>query len=362
MSHPQEHNVVATSASGPLAPSYRVRISVPSASLKPYGVSISHRPLFSSGEAIVWNRAGPVTRIRLLAEAHVRQRHVLERSSADVAVVSRQVDLVPALVLERAAARDRRLVYDVDDAIWLSGRRDAGGHPLARLKAARRKAIWLARRASVVVAGNAILAEWFERYADNVVVVPSLVEPADIALRQHQEADELVVGWIGSSTTAPYLADATDAISAAARALPTKRLRLLVVGGRALAIPGVTTEAMPWSVEHERDALARMDVGIMPLPDNPWTRGKCAYKSLQYMAAGVPVVADDVGITGHVLGAGSAGLIATGKTAWTDALVDLLSDVTHRRTVGLNGRRRVEAEFSPSRWSATLAEAYGVET
>ena len=208
-----------------------------------------------------------------------------------------QVDLSPSLAVERAAVQDRRLVYDVDDAIWLSGSRLAGGSRLATLKRSSRKAQWLAATAEQVIAGNDVLAEWLSQYASDVTVIPSLVETARTEPRRHTDRHELVLGWIGSPTTAPYLHRIATPIKRLARGLADREVRLLMVGApRSVQLDGVPCTHLAWSDEAERAALGQMDIGLMPLPDNAWTRGKCSYKAIQYMAAGVPVVADEVAV------------------------------------------------------------------
>ena len=122
-------------------------------------------------------------------------------------------------------------------------------------------------------------------------------------------------------------------------------------------VDGLRVVLHRWSEPAERAVLDRMDVGLMPLPDDPWARGKCAYKALQYMAAGVPVVADDVGITAAVIGDGQAGLIVSRPRDWVDGIVQLARDPELRNRLGAAGRRRVEADFSTARWAPVLAAA-----
>ena len=169
------------------------------------------------------------------------------------------------------AGRNRRLIYDVDDAVWLSGRQ-TGGHPLGVLKGAARKVRWLAERAAHTIAGNEILAEHLAAYGKRVTVVPSLVDPASYPLRSHEQGEALTLGWIGSPTTAPYLERAAPVLERLAGE-SNRPVRLLVVGGSAVEIAAVRVEERAWSPEAERQALAEMDVGLMPLEDTPWTHG-----------------------------------------------------------------------------------------
>ena len=301
-------------------------------------------------------RSGSLFR-RTLIGRHARKR-LLHRLAIDRAaptvLIQRQIDMFPTLTLERTASEGRRLVYDVDDAIWFDWY-GAGGHPLALLKGSARKAQWLARQAAHVVVGNEILAEWIDRFAERVTVVPSVVDPARVPLRRHEAREEVVLGWIGSHGTGPYLRRLREPLRKIASRAQEHRLVLLVVGAEAPRIEGVESRSLPWSEELELTALEQMDIGLMPLPDNRWTRGKCGYKALQYMAAGIPVVADDVGITSRLVGHREAGLITRSQGEWVRGISELASDPTLRTRLGREGRSRVERDYSTSRWAPVLA-------
>jgi len=345
--------VIATSCQGASDAAFRVRLELPGRGLAAHGVELGLLPLFSPGEARRFRSAGAAGKARVLATARRRLRRQLREAGAEAStvVVQRHVDLAPSLALERAAVRGRRLVYDVDDAIWLTGRQ-SGGHPLGSLKGAACKVRWLAERAEHTIVGNEILAEHFASYRAPVTVVPSLVDPATSALRRHQQGEQLTLGWIGSPTTAPYLRNAVAALERLA-SRSRRPVRLLVVGGAAPPVAGVRIDERAWSVEAERRALAEIDIGLMPLDDTPWTRGKCAYKALQYMACGIPAVVDDVGISARTVE--GAGYVAGGADGWLDALEALAEDADLRAALGAAGRARIEAEFSPQRWLPTIA-------
>jgi glycosyltransferase involved in cell wall biosynthesis len=137
--------------------------------------------------------------------------------------------------------------------------------------------------------------------------------------------------------------------------LPDRQIELLSVGGApAVRVDGIRYRTFGWSVAAEREALASMDIGVMPLPNTPWTRGKCAYKALQYMAAGVPVVSDPVGVTAEIVG-GGPGSVAADPRDWVDAIVAFATDAEARSRAGAAGRARVEADFSTRRWTPTVA-------
>ncbi len=345
--------VIATSCQGASDAAFRVRLELPGRGLSAHDVSLDLLPLFSSSEAGEFRRAGATRKARILAGARRRLNADLRSTDggASTAIVQRHVDLAPPLALERAAASERRLVYDVDDAIWLSGRQ-TGGHPLGALKGSARKVRWLAERAEHVIAGNEILAEHLARYNERVTIVPSLVDPSSYAVRRHEQGEAVTLGWIGSPTTAPYIRSIVPALERFARE-SRRPVRLLVVGGAAPPVAGVEVEERAWSPTAERDALAEIDVGLMPLDDTPWSRGKCAYKALQYMASGIPPVVDDVGISAVTVS--GAGFVAAGQGQWLEALHALIEDPDLRNRLGGVGRRRIEEEYSPGRWLPTVA-------
>jgi glycosyltransferase involved in cell wall biosynthesis len=191
---------------------------------------------------------------------------------------------------------------------------------------------------------------------NNVSIVPSLIETRAIPLRRHRAGSELVLGWIGSPTTAPYLRRLERAVTTVARAFRDQAIRVLIVGGEPnLVIPGVEIETWEWTPQRELDALHRIDIGLMPLPDNVWTRGKSAYKALQYMSAAIPVVADDVGVASEVVQNHRAGFIVGSEAEWTQAVLDLAQDPALRQRFGNEGRRIVETNFSVSRWAPIIA-------
>jgi glycosyltransferase involved in cell wall biosynthesis len=349
--------VLATGAVGPHTPAFRIRTLLPRDELRKFGVELKAATLFSSEESRRFGAGGYVERSRLLLRARRRLARELAalRGEADVVLVQRQVDLLAARGLERTAISGRRLVLDVDDAIWLDTASEAGGHRLAFLKGSRRKVRWLASRADTVIAGNDLLAEWLARYAERVRIVPSLVDPRATQVRRHEERQRIVWGWIGSPPTAVHLKALADVLDKAARELDGRPVTLVVVGGQAPRVRSLHVTELPWSEMAEREALASMDVGLMPLPDSPWTRGKCAYKALQYMCAGIPVVADGVGVSAQVVGHERGGLIAGGPDEWVEALVELSRDVALRARLGATGRDRVQRDYSLEAWAPRLA-------
>jgi glycosyltransferase involved in cell wall biosynthesis len=167
-----------------------------------------------------------------------------------------------------------------------------------------------------------------------------------------------VLGWIGSPATAHYLAPIAGVL---ARVQRRTGARVRVIGVDASALPGVDAESVAWSEAGEGEVLASLDVGLMPLTDTPWERGKCGYKLIQYMACGLPVVSSPVGAALDIVEANESGLFADGDAAWEAALERLVTDPDARVRMGERGRERVRTAYSLAvqapRMERILAEA-----
>jgi glycosyltransferase involved in cell wall biosynthesis len=234
-------------------------------------------------------------------------------------------------------------VYDFDDAFFLRYRSGSFRwlSPLLGSKFDR-----LMSAAKVVTAGNTSLAAYARRFSANVTVLPSVVDtdhyrPAEIFPGGHS-ADPFTVGWIGSPSTAPYLQLLVQPLQQLAR---ERSVRLLVVGGPAPAIADVEVVEQPWSLEQEVPLIQQFDVGVMPLPDTSWARGKCAYKLIQCMACGIPVVASRVGANVDAVPP-ECGFLADLPAEWLDALRVLAADAELRQRLGASGRHWVEQRYS----------------
>jgi len=277
----------------------------------------------------------------ILQGAVGRLLDVLRARRYDVVFVFRGAFLLGPALFERALAHlEVPYVLDFDDAIWQTNVSDVNQR-FGRLKFAG-KMESIARRAAVVSAGNEYLADWARRVNDNVVVVPTTIDTDLYRPRPPIDRDQLCVGWSGSETTAKHLAGLTSVL----RAVQHRHgVRLLVIGPEQFTIDNADVEVRAWKEQTELEDLAQIDIGVMPLPDDPWARGKCGLKALQYMALGIPTVMSPVGVNAEIAEGGAALLASTGEQ-WTGVLGELIADAAMRRRVGDAGRRRVEERYS----------------
>jgi len=257
------------------------------------------------------------------------------------------------LALLRAAAK--HLLFDLDDAVWLRDSYSPGGthHP----RKSRRFA-YTVTRCDAVVAGNGYLAAHARASgARDVRVIPTCVEPAAYT---PASGDGHTLVWVGSSSTLQGLERVAGLLDGVARAVPGVRLK--IVCDRFPRFAHLPVVEVPWDGATEAAEIARADVGISWIPDDDWSRGKCGLKVLQYMAAGLPVITNPVGVHPEMV-TPETGALATTPEQWQAAAARLLGDGPTRRAMGAAGRARVEADYSVAagarRWLELLGTLEG---
>lgn len=257
--------------------------------------------------------------------------------SADAVILQRR--LLPAFELALLRRWAKKLVFDFDDAVWLRDSYSPKG--FASPKRARRFRATM-HAAEVVFAGNAYLADEAQaQRAKQVVVVPTCVDPATYPLADHTSASVRLV-WVGSSSTLQGLERFRDVLETIGRDVPGVRLKLIC--DRFLELRHLPVDAVPWSEATEAAELADAEIGIGWMPDDPWSRGKCGLKILQYQAAGLPVIANPVGVQADFVR--ETGFLATTPEEWVAAVRRLAHDAELRRQLGARGRQQVEERYS----------------
>lgn len=277
-------------------------------------------------------------------------------TDADAVILQRRVPPAWQLYLIRRAAR--RLLFDFDDAVFLRDSYAARGLFSA---ARRRRFAAVVRAADAVVAGNAFLQENAEQEKPKrpCIVIPTCVDPSRYPLARHRrEGPGVQLVWVGSSSTLRGLEMARPLLEG--MGLRWRGLRLKLVCDRFLKLDHLPVDECPWTEDGEAEEIAAADVGISWVPDDPWSRGKCGLKVLQYMAAGLPVVANPVGVQAEMVQHGVTGFLANTPAEWAESVGRLMREPALRKEMGAAGRRRVEAEFSVNRgaerWLALLEQ------
>jgi glycosyltransferase involved in cell wall biosynthesis len=287
-----------------------------------------------------------------LAQGSVqRWRQFRRADSADVVVLQRRLLPLWQLLLLRKHAQT--LVFDFDDAVF---HRDSY-HPRGTRSAQRMLQFWATMHAAdVVLAGNRFLQQRAASFIDSerVHYFPTCVEPRKYQQAEHLGLSPLRLVWIGQRSTLPSLFQAAEALKAAAQACPGLSLR--VVSDIFPNLPQVPIENCPWSGATEAADLAGAHLGVSWLPDDDWSRGKCGLKVLQYMAAGLPVIGNRVGVHLEMIVEGVTGFLADTPGEWAVAVRRLAADPALRSSMGLAARRHVERHYAVAAWQPALVD------
>ena len=302
----------------------------------------------------------------------------------------------------------RRLIYDVDDAVMYNAQGETDSRRQTRFQA-------VARSADLVICGNQYLADIASHHSDRVVLVPTSIDTETFhpRLRPQQSAPNnfessglprermpgqalggrgscrsvlagqhsstarqeprppfaksvvdlpqrnalVTVGWTGSSSTNRFLNDVFPVLSKLAGRIHVKFISDSTRDLDLDALAGVPYTFVPWSTEIEVSETATFDIGLMPLPDNPWTRGKCGFKALQYLALGIPAVCSPVGVNREIIRHGHHGFLADSPESWSEILTALVEDPQQRERIGQAGRRRVEEAYALNTQGPRIVEA-----
>jgi len=177
--------------------------------------------------------------------------------------------------------------------------------------------------------------------ARKVEIVPTVIDLARYSLLSCERRKTIVIGWIGSPSTAPYLHIVVPALKVLSEEFS---LQLRIIGAQ-IELPGLEVDCRPWSEESEVGEIQHFDIGIMPLIDSPWEQGKCGYKLIQYMACGKPVIASPVGMNSEIVEQGVNGYLANNFNEWVLALRKLCVDKKMAKEMGMRGRLRVEQKY-----------------
>jgi glycosyltransferase involved in cell wall biosynthesis len=250
----------------------------------------------------------------------------------DIVFLQREI-LSTFVTLEPLTKHPR--VLDVDDAIFLH----RGGNFAKKL----------AKLSDLVICGNDFIAEYFSRWNKNVVVIPTAIDTQRYKPITYNSdlQNKLIIGWTGTSGNFKYLYEIEDALEIVVRKLPNVFLR--VIADKEPTFHGILKDRLDfikWSTGVEVTGVQGMTVGIMPIANTDWARGKCSFKMLQYMACGIPVVVSPVGMNSKVLSLGEVGIGAKSSDEWISALLTLLLDKEKTNRMGAVGRQVVEKYFN----------------
>jgi glycosyltransferase involved in cell wall biosynthesis len=340
-----------------ISASTRFRLEQYFPALRDAGIEPVMRPFLDErGFAVLYQRGQVGDKLAAAVRALAARAGDLVRATrADAVLVHREAALVGPPLIEWLLARALRrpVVFDLDDAIWVSYVSPTYGSLLPRLFKAPGKTYFTLRAAARVIAGNPYVAEFARRFNRHVDIVPTVVDTDVWRPMAEPPRERPVLGWIGTHSSLQYLRAIVPALQALAR---RRKFVVRVVGGE-LDAPGVAVENVPWTLAHEVRDFQSIDVGLYPLVEDDWSVGKSGFKAIQYMACGVPIVASAVGVTREMVRDGENGfLVDNDGDGWCRRLERLIDDAALRARIGAAGRRDAVAHWSLARWSPRVRD------
>lgn len=326
------------------SPGQRYRIEQWEPLLRQRGVEINYASFENAELNLVMYQRGHLGRKLMLVSQGMRGRVSLMRSlhEYDVVYLFREAALLGPSLFERWIHRSGvPMVFDFDDAIFVTYKSPSNGY-LSYLKFAG-KARTICRIASHVMVGNPYLADFARQFNDRVTIVPSTIDTDKYVMHESNLPGPLVIGWTGSHSTVQHLDTIRPALQRLAK---NEQFSLRVIGTTSYELPGVQVEARRWQADTEVEDLDGIQIGLMPLPNDKWSKGKCGMKALQFMGLGIPTVCSPVGVNTDIIQDGQNGFIASCEDEWVEKLTLLLRSRDLRRKLGTAARATVEEKYS----------------
>lgn len=261
----------------------------------------------------------------------------------DIVFIHRESYPIGGIFFERILSLLKKpIIYDFDDAIFLS----ASSYQNIFIKRFKRpnKVVKIIKLSKHVIAGNYYLADFSSRYNHSVSIIPTSINTDKYYPYNRESGNKVVIGWIGSVTTVDFLSMVKESIIRLSRQL--NYIKFKIVGG-SFSIDGLSNiHSKAWSLNEEVEDLKTFDIGIMPMPDNEWTKGKCGFKAILYMSMGIPCICSPVGINKEIINDGVNGFLADSTEEWINKFLLLIKNPELRLKIGVAGRKTVEERYS----------------
>lgn len=319
--------------------------------LEAAGITLDIQPLFDDRYLQQFVVKGTRNRAAMIA-AYVRRLVSLTRAR-DYDFIWVQYELFPYLpgMFERLVSLiGKPVIYDIDDAIF----HQYDQHPNRLIRAVLGSKLQPMMRASTVAfCGNEYLRAYVQQFCSRTEIIPTTVDMTRYLPVEKPAGAKPTLGWIGSPSTWRYCLPHVGMIS---ELVQQDKLSMLVVGAGHAADTTPPFTFKEWDEANEIADVQAMDIGIMPVPEEPWARGKCGYKLIQYMACGLPVIASPVGVNTEIVHHGVNGFLASTAQEWRDAITQLVEDPALRHRMGQAGRARVDGQYSIQRYGPRMAQ------
>ena len=325
------------------SPSQRFRYEQYLLFLESKGYQFEQSFLISEEDDVFFYKQGfYFSKFKVLVKSFFRRwRDTSRVRSFDAVFIQREAFMLGTSFFERRIAKTGvPIIFDYDDAIWRSNR-EGGNKTLSFLKNPD-KISEIISVSSFVIAGNQYLADYASKYCDNVSIIPTTIDT-----EYHKSTashSEIVIGWTGTFSTFPYLKELFPVLRKIKASFP--QVKFNVICDLDTVIPELGIRTTLWNKEDEIIQLQSISIGVMPLPDNDWSKGKCGFKGLQYMSLKIPTLMSPVGVNVDILRDGENGFLPDSPEQWYNRLTQLIQDKSLRIEMGEKGYQSVISNYS----------------
>jgi glycosyltransferase involved in cell wall biosynthesis len=301
--------------------------------------------LDEKADAVFYKPGHLLNKLSILVKSiFIRWKDVQRAKQFDLIFICREAFLTGTTYFEKKlVASGVPVIYDFDDAIWHFD-----------VSEANKKFGWLKNpektskiigMADLIFAGNQYLANYASQYNKNVTIIPTTIDLNDYKQVPFKNPDVICIGWSGSITTIRHFEMAVPFLKVL-KAKYGDKIKIKVIGDSSYRNDELSIEGIAWKKETELAELSEIDIGIMPLPDDEWAKGKCGLKGLQYMALGMATIMSPVGVNSEIIQDGENGMLASEVDEWVEKISMLIDDATLREKCAANGRKTVEEKYS----------------
>ena len=286
-----------------------------------------------------------------------RWKHLKDIESFDLVVIYREVIPTKSILFENYISKKNiPMVFDFDDAIWVKDVSDVN-KKISFLKDEKKieKILPLCKH---ITCGNDFLANYASKFSSNITIIPSTVDTDHYKPIEKQNKDgQVKIGWVGSHTTVKHFEMITD-VYLKLKSKYNNKIDFVLIGDESYYHEKLGIKGLKWENKIEVELFNSFDIGIMPLPDNEWAKGKCGMKGLLYMSVGIPSVMSNVGMNKDIIVHGKNGFLPVGEEQWVEVLSKLIEDKELRKKIGDEGRQTVLEKYSKNKIKKTYLNLY----
>lgn len=282
--------------------------------------------------------------IILLKSYCIRYRDIRRVNTFDIIFIFREAMMTGSWIFEKYFSKSKtKVIYDFDDAIWLANVSE-GNKKFEWLKNYN-KVSEIIKISDYVIAGNKFLHNYAQYYNKNVIVIPTTIDTSYHTHNKKAYSIQINIGWTGTETTIKHFEIAIPIL----KQLKSKykdKINFLLISNKPSDCKDIEIEYIPWNKETEIEDLAKIDIGIMPLSDDKWAKGKCGFKGLQYMSLGIPTIMSPVGVNCEIIEDGVNGYLAHSDEEWIEKISQLIESSELREKLGKKGKETIEQRYS----------------